>query len=407
MLIRPFDPQRDRPACHRIWRECGWIKAGEEANMDLYLDASRCLVAEIRGEAECLVMAASGSMRHGETDLSLSAITGVTTSYVARKQGLAARMLARLVAEEAQAGAMVSGLSMFEQGFYDQLGYGTTSYIHRISFDPASLQVKVNPRIPERLNRDDWEAMHANRLVRMRGHGACSLDAPMLTRADIAWDNHFGLGYRDETGALTHHVMMNTSDVESGPYIVSWLVYRNLGELMELLALIRNLGDQVRMVRLEEPPDIVFQDLIRQPFKHGQMTDKGKFAAGVRTAAPYQFRICDMARCLARTRIPRGEARFNLVLSDPIVAYLPEDISWRGVGGDYRVTLGPESSAQPGTDPALPTLRTSVGAFTRLWLGARKASALVVTDDLCGPEALIRELDDLLRLPTPVPGWDF
>jgi len=49
-----------------------------------------------------------------------------------------------------------------------------------------------------------------------------------------------------------------------------------------------------------------------------------------------------------------------------------------------------------------------VGAFTRLWLGVRSATSLAVTDDLSGPQELLRELDDvLLCFPDPKWDWDF
>jgi len=48
-----------------------------------------------------------------------------------------------------------------------------------------------------------------------------------------------------------------------------------------------------------------------------------------------------------------------------------------------------------------------VNAFTRMWLGARPATGLAVTDELTGPAALLEELDWALRLPEPKPDWDF
>jgi hypothetical protein len=99
--------------------------------------------------------------------------------------------------------------------------------------------------------------------------------------------------------------------------------------------------------------------------------------------------------------------RFNLRLSDPIEVFLPEDVPWRGVGGDYVVSLGPTSGAELGTDPALLTLSASVGAFTRMWLGVLSASGLSMTDDLDGPPALLQALDWALQLPLPRPDWDF
>ena len=55
MKIRDYQPDRDKVAAHRIWREVGWVeeKRHEEA-MDVFLSGSRALVAEIEGDAECL-----------------------------------------------------------------------------------------------------------------------------------------------------------------------------------------------------------------------------------------------------------------------------------------------------------------------------------------------------------------
>ena len=111
---------------------------------------------------------------------------------------------------------------------------------------------------------------------------------------------------------------------------------------------------------------------------------------------------------MAKTRLDGPTARFNLVLKDPIEKYLDADAPWRGLSGEYVITLGPESSAEPGADPALPTLTASVGAFTRMWLGVRPATGLAVTDDLDGPPELLSALDRTLRLPVPgLCGWEY
>ena len=87
--------------------------------------------------------------------------------------------------------------------------------------------------------------------------------------------------------------------------------------------------------------------------------------------------------------------------------HLPSDAPWRGVAGEYVVTLGKSSECETGSDASLPTLRTSVGAFTRLWLGVRPASSLNITDELQGPQELLEQLDETLRLPEPETGCDF
>lgn len=54
-------------------------------------------------------------LRHLESEIPLSSIASVTTSLIARKQGLASRMTAALIAEAAQSGSELSALGMFER----------------------------------------------------------------------------------------------------------------------------------------------------------------------------------------------------------------------------------------------------------------------------------------------------
>ena len=170
--FRAYDPERDREAAHRIWREVGWLKEGREEAMDRYVLAGRALVAEIDGTAECLVLSSTGLLRYREEDLPFACLTGVTTSYVARRQKLAGRLAASIVAADALDGALVAGLGMFEQGFYNKLGFGTGTYEIFYTFDPAHLRVPVSPRVPCRITPDDWAEVHAARLARRRRHGA-------------------------------------------------------------------------------------------------------------------------------------------------------------------------------------------------------------------------------------------
>jgi hypothetical protein len=410
MIFRNYDPDRDKEAVRRIWFEIGWIDKEKTEVLDLFVESGRAMVAEIHGEAECLVTTTPGTIRYLEQDMPLCAVTGVSTSRVARKQGLASRLTARMVAEDAAEGALVAGLGMFEQGFYNQLGFGTGGYEHWVGYDPARLNVGVKARVPRRITTDDWEYVHASLLARKRGHGACNLLPAHVTRAEMLWGSKaFGLGYYDgPDGELTHHAWFSTREVESGPYSVHWTAYQTWDQFLELMALIRNLGDQVHLVRMREPGEIQLQDLIEQPFKQRAMSDKSKFSSGIRTSAYWQVRICDLVGCMENTCLrSREEVRFNLVLSDPIQRLLGEDAPWRGIGGNYVVTLGPISGAERGEDGGLPTLTASVGAFTRLWLGVRPATGLAVTDELAAPPDLLDRLDWVLRLPEPKLDWDF
>jgi hypothetical protein len=409
VILREYNRETDREAVLRIWREVGWIEDDKQEEIaDTFIAGCRGFVAEVDGSVECFVNTTPATVRYLDRDLTLAAVAGVTTSRVARKQGLASQLTARAVAADAADGALVAGLGVFEQGFYNQLGFGSGGYEHWISFDPAQLRIEVSPRIPRRVTADDWAAVHASRLARLRGHGACNLLPPEITKAEMMWvKNGFGLCYCDgPQGELTHHVWCK-AEGQHGPYSVYWMSYQTMGQFLELMALLRNLGDQVRLIKMCEPQGIQLQDMLQQPFKHRQMTEKSKFEGRMHASAYWQMRICDLPGCLERTHLRCDELRFNLKLADPIERYLDDNTPWRGVSGDYVVTLGPSSGAEPGVDDDLPMLTASVGAFTRLWLGVRPATGLAVTDELAGPSELLEQLDWALLLPAPKPDWDF
>ena len=409
MNARLYDRERDQEAVRRIWREIRWItKDVHEHGMDCFLDNSRALVADLDDAAECLAVATPATLRYLDEDLRLSAVTAVTTSHIARKQGLAKRLTASLIAEEAADGALVSGLGMFEQGFYNLLGFGSGGYEHWRSFDPAHLTVTTRARVPRRLMLDDWALVHEAMMNRQRGHGACSLLPPPIMHAEMLWaEDGFGLGYCDGPGGELTHFFWGEGKGEHGPYKLRYVAYQNAEQFLELMALLKGLGDQVRLVQMREPRDIQLQDLLRHPFRQWHVTRKSEFANECTTSAYWQMRICDLPGCLARTHLRRDPARFNLVLHDPIEAHLDAGAAWRGLSGSYVVTLGPDSHAEPGNAADLPTLTASVGAFTRLWLGVRPATGLAVTDALSGPVSLLKTLNNILCLPDAKPDWDF
>jgi hypothetical protein len=241
----------------------------------------------------------------------------------------------------------------------------------------------------------------------MRGHGSCNVFVPELMRFEMAYDSKgSGLGYWD-AGKLTHHVWFSNHGGEHGPLLVLWMAYQNYEQLTELLSLIKSVGDQFHLVKLREPPGVQLQDLIDRPFKQRRMTRQGRFEQRARAEAYWQLRILDLQTCIAKTRLTGKPLRFNLQLSDPIQELLPEGRSWQGIGGSYVVSIGQESSVEPGSDGRLPTLQAQVGAFTRMWIGASRASALTLGDTLAGPAELIQRLDELFHLPVPHTDWDF
>ena len=409
MQYRVYDPERDKEATHRIWRETGWTSSDEsEQAMDLFLSGAHVLVVDIDGEAECLAASSQGDMRYLDEVVSLSVVEAVTTSHVARRQGFAGRLTAQIAALDAADGAALSGLGVFEQGFYNRLGYGNGAYEHMVRFDPSTLKVGGLTRPPQRLTSEHAKAALAARLSRYRGHGACNVYSLESMQAEMSWNPHdFGLGFLEEDGETVSHFFWASGGGRHGPYRIEFMAYKTRAQFLELMAVIKSLGDQVHAVRMREPAHIQMQDLLETPFRQRSISDKSEFEAYNDAIAYWQMRICDLDACLAATHLRGEPVRFNLALADPIVDFLDDDAPWQGIGGEYVVTLGPESSAKTGTDVSLPTLRAGVGAFTRMWLGVRPASGLAVTDELAGPDDLLAALDAALCLPAPHPDWDF
>lgn len=410
--IRLYDPGRDREALIRIWTETSGLDPSDEAAcaaVEAFYAAGRTFVAELNGAAECMVFNAMGTLRHGAVDLPFSGVMSVDTGLPARRQGLASRVTAHAVAQDRADGALVSGLGMFDQGFYNKLGFGSGPYEHVIAFNPQHLRVDAVARPPRRLGTSDLPAMHRNCLERRRGHGAVSFAQPGVIRH--GWGtgrNATGLGYFDTSGALTHHLALRWKDSEhDGPYTVKWTAWRTGEEFLELMAVLRGLSDQIQSVYMWEPPGIQMQDLLDRPFTVRHVTKGSAFPNTIEAYAFWQMRVNDVIGCLVKTALPWcGGLRFNLVVDDPIGRYLAEG-EWRGESGVYRVDLGEHGFAERGADDALPTLTATISAFTRLWLGVLPATSLAMTDALSGPPALLDALDHAFRLPKPAPGWRF
>jgi predicted acetyltransferase len=406
MDIRSFNLKEDIRAVERIWYECGWVENPEQASyLKDFLGTGSCIVGCLNGSPECAAHTVPGTLQYLDETLKLCVVTAVTTSRIARKQGFARYMTARQLAEAAQQGAEVAALGMFEQGFYDQVGFGTGAYEHTIRFDPATLLVDRPFRVPSRLHKDDWPAVHQAMINRLKHHGACSLHPPELMKAEMAWhENGFGLGYYQ--GDTLTHFFWGDAKGENGPYELSFVGYRSQDELLELLALIKSLGDQVSSVVMHEPAHVQLQTLLKHPFRNRRNTRRSEFENVHRTAAWWQLRILDVDACVAKRQWPGEPFEFSLQLHDPAEDFLP-DHGWQGVGGEYTVCIGETSSASPGGTTGLPLMRASVNSFSRLVFGIASATQLQAGGDFELPDRLCESLNKAFCLPRMSTSWGF
>ena len=408
--FRPLDHERDIKAIQRIWIECGWIDDEDDDKKIVsdFFKTGETEVATIDDRAECSVHWTPGQIQYQQETLALGAVSAVTTSHVSRKQGFAQELTARSLARQFEEGKDVSALGMFDQGFYNKVGFGTGPYETLVQFDPSALMVNTRARPPKRLTADDYKQVHQAMLNRKKFHGAADLFPPETISLELrGTEKPFGLGYFDGPNNSLSHFIWGEMEGEHGPYKITVRAYQTTDQLFELLALIKSLGDQVNSFSTLEFGEFQLQDLLKQPFRTRRASQGGKHEQLLQSVAYWQMRILNLESCLAKTHLTGPGVRFNLELVDPLEAVLDGDSGWKGLSGAYVVDLGPESGVRPGSDKKLPTLRASINAFSRLWFGVRPTSNLAITDNLSGEEALITALDKAVSLPRPHFGWDF
>ena len=407
ITICDYSPETDAEQVCRIWREIRWLKDNQKPEwVDGIHRAGRTLVAKVDGVVECATASAEGRMRYLQEDLPLSAVTAVTTGIAARRMGLALQTSAQLLAKDAEDYAEVAMLGVFDQGFYDKLGFGAGPYQHATTIDPSDLKAGTARR-PVRITLDDWQEVHSATLKRFRVHGGCNLLPPETTRFGMNEGKDFlGLGYRDGTDGRLSHFFWGEISSENGPLGLSMMCWQTMEQFKELLALLKSLSDQIWAVSLLEPAGIQFERLLSRPLKRPETTEGSDYAAGIKSYSEWQMRILDIPKCVARMKAI-NELKFNMSIDDPIKTYLPQDIKWRGTSGDWIVSLGERCRAEKGNADELPTLKASIGAFSRLWMGAAAPISLVATDKFDAPWSLIESLNEAVVIPSPQRDWPF
>lgn len=409
MVFRTYNKERDLKAIERIWIECGWIddEDKEKKALEIFTSTSNCQVAEYNGSAESLIVLSPGNMLFGNRNLSLAAVSAVTVSRVLRKQGAALKLLASMIRNEIAKGTALTGLGMFEQGFYNRLGFATMGYEHWYSFDPSKIKVFKKGGIPVRLNTEDYKKAWKCYREAKKYHGFVTLDPPELFQSEMIWTKKgFGLGY-ETNGELSHYMWFSVDDAEDGPYTVQWMAFQNWDQFLELMGILKNLEEQVRTVRMKEPAFIQLQDLINKPFQLQTITRKSKFESRMRAIAYQQLRICNLESCIEAVEYEGKEFSFNLSLTDPINDYLDDKKRIDACEGQFIVNIGKSSNVSRGNDKNLPEVKGTVNGFTRMWTGILPAETVGLVEDITIDDSLIVNLTKAFYKPDVRSDWDY
>lgn len=402
--VRDFDYDQDLAAVKRIWREVGWIDSEKDAaGLDDFFSVGRTRVGLINDQPECSVHTVQGTVQLNQTGLSLCAVTAVTTSRIARGKAFARRLTAEQLIHAHGQGAQAAALGMFDQGFYDQLGFGTGAYEHLFTIDPSTLNVNAKVPAPLRFGMEHASELHAAMLKRCKVHGAIDLLEPALFKAELSFADQFtALGYRDANGAISHFLVLENKG-EHGPDRVLMWAYQDTEQLMQLLGLLKGLGDQIYSVKLIEPPQLQLQALLKRPFRQRVMTKDSEHANEAKTLAWWQMRLLDVPAGVAALHNTPVSTEFIAHIDDPLSEYAEHPVC----GGRYRIVLGERCYAERVEEAASADLHCGIGAFSRWITGVAPASSLALTDDFTLGVELAGELDAAVNLPRPVPGWDF
>lgn len=407
LKVRRYDPENDSSHVHRIWTDSKWIDDKEMYPVvDEYHREANVWLGEIDGEVGTVVSTSPGGFNYDGKELPMTAITGVTAGLEFRRLGLAGMTTTKAICDAYDRGAAVATLGAFEQGYYDKLGFGNFSTDSFITFDPHNLNIQTKHRKAIRLKIEDSARMHTARLRRFKQHGSCDLHLPVTTKFEMGYHkDSISLGF-ETNGELTHF-FLGTLKGEHGPFRIEMFVFQDADQLLELLALLKTLSDQIRIVEMASPPGIKMQEFLRYPMRHREVTEGSEYENSTVAYSFFQARILRLEDCVVATSLEGASVRFNLSLTDPIERYLSPDEAFKGCAGDYCIDLGKSSSIDDKHQSSLPLLSCSINTFTRMWSGARSASSLVATDGLKADSDLVGRLDRLIRFPELKTDWDF
>ncbi|MCP4646496.1 MAG: hypothetical protein GY852_02020 [bacterium] len=405
-----YDKELHLKKCISIWMDAGWLDKGQEKLAENWFNSADALVGEHNNETVALALSHRGSYYHKlhHEELPFCAVTGITVAFHGRKLGFAGSLTAELLARGAERGEIVAGLGMFEQGFYNKVGFGNYPYMKLVYFRPADLVVSGSfSSIPKRFSNMDWEKIHKNRAERLRCHGSVNLP-PIITHAEMEINkNSFTIGFVNKQNDLTHHYVVASVKGEHGPMRIAWTSFRTAEQFRDILLSIKSFGDQIDLVSMQEPSGIQFQSLLKKPISiQRQSAASTGMKAGIRAGSWTQCRILDLEKSVNGMKCMGDSCDFNLILKDPVGKYLDSSFKWKGCSGNYTVQFSDSSKAAVGLSDGLPLMKCSVETFSKLWAGTAKPTMLAYTDAIEAPVSLLTKLDSALRLPEPNFDWD-
>jgi GNAT superfamily N-acetyltransferase len=284
--------------------------------------------------------------------LPMAGVAGVASHPEGRRRGYQRQLLARLLADRAEAGEPVSALYPFRESFYERLGYAGLPQLRAVTVRPERLGPLLRRALPGsvRLQRigtgfDEYRGL----LREMQGttHGMAvrgDNNAARMRDRDELW---VALAHGEDgstAGALTYSITGFNEELRAGA-----MLYRGPADRYLLLQWLARHADQVStakvLVPLSEPVDDWFTDL----------------RPDVRTREDYPAPMGRVLSVTGLAGIGAGDGEFVATVRDVTCPWNEGTYRFRGEGGLLSV--------EPAADPQEGCVLTVAGLSALVYSG--------------------------------------
>ncbi|MFB6153603.1 MAG: enhanced intracellular survival protein Eis [Halodesulfurarchaeum sp.] len=304
----------------------------------------------------------------------IGGLSAVATPPEFRRQGHVSTMLASVLEEYRDRDVFLSALWPFDYGFYRKFGWemGTRLAVETGPPDALDFAHDNGHGHFERMNPDDWDALHEVRLEYGSGYDLTVDRTEEWWRKRIfsGWESDpYVYGWMDD-GEVRGYVVYRLSEDDDGDTeLVVWeLAYVDHDARTNMLRFLANHDSQVHQLRRYSPPDDLLIDSIPDP---------RAFEYTIKPGA--MVRVVDVIQALEAISYPRDlSSTLSILVSDPMVDWNTGVFDVVFEDGVATVERREHSSSPDsgGTETKESDVALDIASLSQLFVGYRTVSDL-------------------------------
>ena len=386
MLIRSASPH-DAEAIAALYRICfsSIVRTHDEWISDVQPTPRRSwddiLIAELDGNIVGALTLYPQQLYIGGNRLTCGGIGGVAVLPEYRRRGFSLLLLREAFRRMKETHTVLSMLYPVRHSFYAKAGYGLIGEVHVLTVAPSAFPAFDDAEAVRKYQNEDLPALAAC----YEQYAACN--TCVICRTAETWQHELeewtmqtkAVYCFHEADRITGYYVLSIQDTA----IVSELVYLTPSALGGLLASLRNLGERVPTVMLQQTRDDYFQCLLRDPVIPEAPRIAGLFPESGRIGYGYMGRIIDCTAALRQRgyRPVRGNVTFEI--DDSLFPENCRPVTLIGIQNQFTV----ESLRTPNT------IQLSSSVFAQIFCGylsvqtALKAGLATATGDISFADA--------------------